>query len=73
MPDAIFFALSVKMDHLPFWHIPTKGSGQGFGQGTSDIIEVCCEADEQAVRAWTKPLGVELFEHFDAEFMWAML
>ena len=28
-----------QMDHLPFWEMPTKGGGAGFGQGTSDIIE----------------------------------
>jgi hypothetical protein len=27
------------MDHLPFWHWPNTAAGEGFGQGTRDIIE----------------------------------
>ena len=29
----------IQMDHLPFWSLPTKAAGAGFGQGTKDIIE----------------------------------
>jgi alpha-galactosidase len=29
----------IQMDHIPFWHFPPKAAGEGFGQGTRDIIE----------------------------------
>jgi alpha-galactosidase len=29
----------VQMDHLPFFDLPTKAAGAGYGQGTSQIIE----------------------------------
>ena len=29
----------IQMDHLPFWELPTHAAGNGFGQGTYDIIE----------------------------------
>jgi len=28
-----------QMDHIPFWRFPPLAAGQGYGQGTSDIIE----------------------------------
>lgn len=34
-----------QMDHLPLWHYPPQAAGEGYGQGTRDIIEYMAHLD----------------------------
>ena len=46
----------VQMDHLPFWNLPTKAAGAGFGQGTKQIIEWMATLRPSAIsRAYAHP------------------
>lgn len=42
------------MDHLPFWHFAADAAGQGFGQGTGDIIEYMASIKPSQ---YSKPYG----------------
>jgi alpha-galactosidase len=44
----------IQMDHLPFWSIPTKGSGAGYSEGTKNIIEWMAHLQPSK---WTKKAG----------------
>ena len=45
----------VQMDHLPVWKFPPKAAGEGFGQGTGDIIEYMGYIDPVK---WSQPWGI---------------
>lgn len=42
----------VQADHLPFWRFPQDAAGQGFGQGTKEIIEWMAHLQPSQ---WTAP------------------
>jgi len=49
------------MDHLPFWHLPTKAAGKGFGQGTLDIINYVASLKPSTI--------VKQFGYIDPDFL----
>jgi hypothetical protein len=36
---AIAQMFRIQMDHLPFWSLPTRADGVGYGQGTKEIMD----------------------------------
>ena len=54
--------MRIQRDHLPFWSLPGTGTGNGFGQGVSDIIEYVGTLKLSA-------RGSQAFGHYDPDFL----